>query len=45
MLEIMEKYGWDFYTYEKQPSWILDLAVKKIGIEAKKSKQASESAT
>lgn len=41
MLEVMKTYGWDYYTYERQPSWILDLAVKKLGIEAKLANAAN----
>ena len=42
MLEIMEKYGWDHKTYLDQPSWILDLAIKKLDIEAKLREKAQE---
>lgn len=39
MLEIMKIYGWDFYTYEAQPYWVIELARKKMTVEAKLSRQ------
>jgi hypothetical protein len=38
MLEILERYGWDYATYLNQPAWLLDLIVHKLEIEAKKEK-------
>ncbi len=38
-LEVMEKYGWDWYTYQNQPSWLLELASQKLHIEARLSAQ------
>lgn len=35
MLEVMEKYGWDWYTYQEQPVWIIDAAIQKMTVEAK----------
>lgn len=35
MLEIMEKYHWDYHTYNNQPSWVLDLIYKKLELEGK----------
>lgn len=32
MLEIMEIYGWDWYTYLSQPAWVLTLACDKIKV-------------
>lgn len=36
---ICEKYGWDYFTYESQPSWFIDLIIVKMEIDAKKNKQ------
>ena len=33
MLRIMAEYGWDYYTYEKQPTWVIDVAWEKLKIE------------
>lgn len=24
MVQIMEKFGWDYYTYMLQPNWLID---------------------
>jgi hypothetical protein len=42
MLEVMREYGWDYHTYMSQPSWVLALAVKKLGIEAQLANKAAE---
>lgn len=42
MLQIMETYGWDYHTYKNQPTWVIDLAVKKLGIEAKLAEQKAD---
>lgn len=42
MLEIMKEYGWDWNTYNNQPSWVLDLAQKKLAVEAKLAASAAE---
>lgn len=42
MLEIMKEYGWDYFTYQNQPAWVLDLASKKLGIEAKLAEKQAE---
>lgn len=42
MLAIMEKYGWDYYTYMNQPNWLLDLAQHKLSIENKMANKAAE---
>ena len=36
MLEIMEKYGWDYHTYMQQPSFLIDMIVQKMSIDNKK---------
>lgn len=41
MLEIMERYSWDYNQYMNQPTWVVDLARKKIGMEAKIAKHAA----
>jgi hypothetical protein len=41
MLEILERYGWDYFVYMRQPAWLLDLIVHKMEIEAKKAKAES----
>ena len=33
MLIVCEKMGWDFYTYEKQPTWFVKLLTFKFNIE------------
>ena len=38
MLEIMEKYGWDYHTYQNQPEWVIDLILEKIKLEGKIAK-------
>lgn len=40
MLEIMERYGWDWHTYHDQPTWVIDLIHKKMAMEAKIAKHA-----
>lgn len=35
MLEIMEVYGWDWYTYQSQPSWVISLAFEKMKVQRK----------
>lgn len=42
MLEIMERYGWDYHTYKAQPTWVVSLARKKMGMQAKIAKHAIE---
>ncbi len=42
MLQVMKEYGWDFHTYMNQPSYILDLAHKKLAIEARLAAKAAE---
>jgi uncharacterized protein YbaP (TraB family) len=42
MLQIMKEYGWDYHTYNNQPAWVLDLAVKKFGLEAKLAEQQNQ---
>lgn len=39
MLEIMEKYHWDYYTYQAQPIWMVNMIVEKMKIDAMKKKQ------
>ena len=34
-LEVMRIYGWDWFTYLSQPSWLIDLAVEKMIIDKK----------
>lgn len=42
-LELMEIYGWDYQTYLNQPPWLIDLAIRKLDIQAKLNKaQAAE---
>jgi hypothetical protein len=43
MLVVMEKYGWDYHTYMNQPSWLLDLARKKMALENKIAAHALKS--
>lgn len=38
MLEIMEKYQWDYYTYLSQPIWLIELIIKKMTIDSQKAK-------
>ncbi len=38
----MKEYGWDWYTYESQPTWILELAHKKLVIEGQLAAQKAE---
>lgn len=33
---ICEKYGWDYLTYMKQPSWFIYLILEKHNIDARK---------
>jgi hypothetical protein len=35
MLEIMKEYGWTHTEYLDQPLWIIDLARRKMDIQAK----------
>ena len=36
MVEICEKFKWDYYTYINQPHWFIELIVEKMIIDAKK---------
>lgn len=38
---ICEKFGWDYYTYEKQPSRFIEEIVMIMNQEAKKQQQES----
>lgn len=42
MLEIMEKYHWDYYTYTMQPMFVIQMIVEKMKIDAKKQKQQEQ---
>ena len=42
MLAIMKEYGWDYHTFMSQPTWVLDLANKKMSIEAKLFEREAE---
>lgn len=33
VLELCEKYGWDYYTYHNQPNWFLELAKVKFRLD------------
>lgn len=39
MLEICEKYHWDYYTFNEQPTWVISMIIEKMRIDAKKAKQ------
>lgn len=38
----MREYGWDYYTYLAQPTWILEMAIEKMTVEAKLAAKAAE---
>lgn len=38
ILEICEKYKWDYYTYLAQPVWFIELIHDRMSIDAKKAK-------
>lgn len=38
----MKDYGWDHFTFESQPAWVIDLAIQKMTIEAKLAAKAAE---
>lgn len=38
----MKEYGWDWYTYQNQPTWVIELAIRKFSIEGKLAEQAAE---
>lgn len=42
MIEICERFHWDYYTYMQQPLVFIDLIVKKMEIDAKKQKAANK---
>jgi uncharacterized protein YaaN involved in tellurite resistance len=42
MLEVMEKYGWSYYTYLDQPTWVIELIQEKMRAEARLAKKAAE---
>jgi len=35
MLEIMERFGWTYEEYMSQPTWVIDLTMRKISVENK----------
>ena len=42
ILELCEKYSWDYYTYFNQPSWFLDLAKTKYILDNEKANRQSK---
>ncbi len=36
VIEVCERFGWDYHTYMSQPAWFLDLITSKLEIDAKK---------
>lgn len=42
ILELCEKYGWDYYTYLNQPSWFLELAKIKYSLDNQKLARANK---
>lgn len=44
MLEVLKEYGWDYFTFMRQPSWIIDLAIQKVVAEARIAAKAQEQA-
>ena len=39
MIEICERFGWDYYRFLNQPSWFIDLIIEKIKAEARELKR------
>lgn len=39
VLEIMEKYGWDWFKYHSQPSWVIEAIQEKLRIDGIKAQQ------
>ena len=35
----MKLYGWDWFTYQAQPTWVIDLAIEKMKLERKLANQ------
>lgn len=42
VLEIMEKYHWDYHTYLSQPTWLIATIVDKLKIDARKRKEQEQ---
>jgi hypothetical protein len=38
MIEVCSFMGWDYFTYKNQPSWFIDLIVKKLSLESEYKK-------
>lgn len=39
IIEICEKFGWDYYKFLDQPAWFIELIVEKMKAEARERKK------
>lgn len=39
IIEICEKFGWDYYQFLDQPAWFIELIVEKMKAEARERKR------
>ena len=44
IVAVCEKMGWDYFTYQKQPSWFVDLIIEQMIIDGKKAKEKEQQA-
>jgi hypothetical protein len=44
MLEVCRLYGWDYYTYQAQPVWFVDLIHERMAIDGKKAEAENKKA-
>ena len=35
MVAVCEKMGWDYFIYNEQPQWFIDLIIAKMNLDAK----------
>jgi hypothetical protein len=39
MIDICERFGWDYYQFLEQPSWFIELIVEKVNAENREMKR------
>lgn len=44
MVAICQEFGWDYFVYQKQPRWFLDLIQDKLDLDSEEMRKASKRA-
>jgi len=42
VIEICQKMHWDYYTFQAQPIWFIEMIIEKMKIDGIKEKQKSQ---